>query len=122
MQMVAYQIYAYIPHFCCKGNFQLTHLYFSLKFKKAQYVTNKYSGILTEVGENYKKEQILPYIDYIFEIFSTKKIMWGSDWPVLTMAENYLTWFDIAFDFSQSLSKDEKDNVFSKTATNFYKL
>ena len=82
----------------------------------------KYSGILTEVGENYKKEQILPYIDYIFEIFSTKKIMWGSDWPVLTMAENYLTWFDIAFDFSQSLSKDEKDNVFSKTATNFYKL
>ena len=82
----------------------------------------KYSGILTEVGENYKKEQILPYIDYIFEIFSTKKIMWGSDWPVLTMAENYQTWFDIAFDFIKSLSKDEKNNVFCKTATNFYKL
>ncbi len=36
----------------------------------------KYSGILTEVGDNYTKEQITPYINFIFEIFDSKKIIY----------------------------------------------
>ena len=82
----------------------------------------KYSGILTEVGDNYTKEQITPYINFIFEIFDSKKIMWGSDWPVLTMAEKYKTWFDIAIEFVSSMTEDEKNNVFCNTATKFYSL
>ena len=82
----------------------------------------KYSGILTEIGEDYNLEQIKPYTDFIFEIFDTTKIMWGSDWPVLTMAEKYENWFDIAHTLIPNLSNDEKINVFSQTAKNFYKI
>ena len=48
--------------------------------------------------------------------------MWGSDWPVLTMAENYQTWFDIAFEFLSLMSQEEKNNIFCNTATKFYSL
>ena len=48
--------------------------------------------------------------------------MWGSDWPVLTMAEKYEKWFDIAHTLIPNLSNDEKINVFSHTAKNFYKI
>ena len=82
----------------------------------------KYSGIVTEIGEDYNLEQIKPYTDFIFEIFDTNKIMWGSDWPVLTMAEKYENWFDIAHTLIPNLSNDEKMNVFSHTARNFYKI
>ena len=82
----------------------------------------KYSGIVTEIGEDYSLEQIKPYTDFIFEIFDTTKIMWGSDWPVLTMAEKYENWFDIAHTLIPNLSNDERMNVFSHTARNFYKI
>ena len=82
----------------------------------------KFSGILTEVGKNYSKSQIDPYVEFIFEIFTPKKLMWGSDWPVLTMAENYSKWFDLAKSYCNKLSNDEKLDIFSNTAIKFYNL
>ena len=82
----------------------------------------KYSGIVTEIGADYNLEQIKPYTDFIFESFDTARIMWGSDWPVLTMAEKYENWFDIAHTLIPNLSNDEKMNVFLHTARNFYRI
>ena len=82
----------------------------------------KFSGILTEVGSDYSKKQIDPYVDFILNSFSAKKIMWGSDWPVLTMAENYGNWFDLATEYCKSFSELEKNLIFAETATNFYNI
>ena len=82
----------------------------------------KFSGILTEVGENYSKTQIEPYVDFILNLFSPNKIMWGSDWPVLTMAENYNNWFDLAMDCCNNFSESEKNMIFANTAKNFYNI
>jgi L-fuconolactonase len=92
------------------------------KLSELENVFCKYSGVLTEVDKNYSLEQIKPYVDFIFEIFKTNKIMWGSDWPVLTMVEKYENWFEIAQNLISHLSDDEKMNIFSNTAANFYKL
>jgi L-fuconolactonase len=48
--------------------------------------------------------------------------MWGSDWPVLTMADNYSNWFDLAMNYCNSFSEDEKNKIFSRNATQFYSL
>ena len=82
----------------------------------------KFSGIVTEVGEGYKITQITPYIEFILETFNSKKLMWGSDWPVLTIADNYGKWFDLAMDFCTKLSVDERLDIFSNTAKNFYRI
>ena len=37
--------------------------------------------------------------------------MWGSDWPVLTMADNYSNWFDLAMNYCNSFSEDEKNKM-----------
>ena len=87
-----------------------------------QNVFCKFSGILTEVGENYSKTQIEPYVDFILNLFSPNKIMWGSDWPVLTMAENYSNWFDLAMDSCNNFSESEKNMIFANTAKNFYNI
>ena len=87
-----------------------------------QNVFCKFSGILTEVGENYSKTQIEPYVDFILNLFSPNKIMWGSDWPVLTMAENYSNWFDLAMDCCNNFSESEKNMIFANTAKNFYNI
>ena len=29
-------------------------------------------------------------LDFVLKTFDTKKLMWGSDWPVLTIAENII--------------------------------
>ena len=82
----------------------------------------KFSGIVTEIGENYTKGQIVPYVERIFELFESQRIMWGSDWPVLTMVESYGNWFDLAQELCSVLSDDEQLNIFSRTARNFYRI
>ena len=74
------------------------------------------------MGENYSKTQIEPYVDFILNLFSPNKIMWGSDWPVLTMAEKYSNWFDLAMDCCNNFSESEKNMIFANTAKNFYNL
>ena len=98
--------------------------YITLETNTSTYIIDEQDEerIVTEIGEDYDLDQIRPYTDFIFEIFDTTKIMWGSDWPVLTMAEKYENWFDIAHTLIPNLSNDEKINVFSHTAKNFYKI
>ena len=74
------------------------------------------------MGKDYKKNQLDPYIDFILNLFGSDKLMWGSDWPVLTMADNYLNWFDLAMNYCNSFSEDEKNKIFSQNATQFYSL
>ena len=42
------------------------------------------------------KSNIIPYVNFIFETFESKRLMWGSDWPVVTMSENYSGWIQRA--------------------------
>ena len=92
------------------------------ELSKANNVHCKFSGIVTEVGKDYKKNQLDPYIDFILNLFGSDKLMWGSDWPVLTMADSYGNWFDLAMDYCSSFSQDEKNKIFSLNAKNFYNL
>ncbi len=92
------------------------------ELSKANNVHCKFSGIVTEVGKEYKKNQLDPYIDFILNLFGSDKLMWGSDWPVLTMADSYGNWFDLAMDYCSSFSEDEKNKIFSLNAKNFYNL
>ena len=82
----------------------------------------KFSGIVTEVGESYTSSEIAPHIEFILKTFGTKKLMWGSDWPVLTIAENYGKWFELAMNFCAEPSIDERLDIFANTAKNFYRV
>lgn len=53
-------------------------------------VSCKVSGMITEANwENWSYEQLLPYLDIVFEAFGEDRILFGSDWPVCLLAGTY---------------------------------
>ena len=83
----------------------------------------KVSGMVTEADvANWKKEDLLPYLDIVFQSFGTHRIMFGSDWPVCLLAAKYHEVYQIVADYISALSRDEQDAVLGKNAAAFYHL
>ena len=83
----------------------------------------KVSGMVTEADwKNWKKEDFKPYLDVIVEAFGTKRIMFGSDWPVCLVAASYKEMMSIVNEYFSSFSANEQALIFGGNATSFYKL
>lgn len=86
-------------------------------------VSCKVSGLVTEANwYHWKKEQFVPYLDFITESFGTDRLMYGSDWPVCLLAANYQEVYNIASDYFENFSTDEKTAIFGGNAAGFYKI
>ena len=45
----------------------------------------KLSGLVTEARVTDDAEALVPYMDHLLDCFGPKRLMWGSDWPVLML-------------------------------------
>lgn len=54
----------------------------------------KLSGLLTELSPDMPAEAINPIVSVLVDLFGPDRLMWGSDWPVLTLAGNYAGWLE----------------------------
>ncbi|MCO5734285.1 amidohydrolase [Rhizobium sp. SSA_523] len=81
-------------------------------------VSCKLSGLLTEAGDQ-RPEAVRPYGETILELFGPDRVIWGSDWPVLTLAADYRTWFAQARDMVPAGAHAQ---VFGGNARRFYRL
>jgi L-fuconolactonase len=86
------------------------------------FVCCKLSGLATEAKADWNIDTLRPYVNVLLETFGPKRLMWGSDWPVLNMAGNYRGWFETAQKLTQHLSEGERADIFGGTATRFYGL
>jgi L-fuconolactonase len=65
-------------------------------------VTCKLSGLLTEVRPGGGRDDVARAVGALFDLFGPQRLIWGSDWPVLTLsgcfagAGDYLGWFELA--------------------------
>ena len=92
------------------------------KFSNLDNVYCKFSGMVTEACENWTEDDLKPYSNQILKIFTDKKILWGSDWPVCNLRTDYIGWFNTAQNLTNNLSLDQKQNIFYDNAIKFYKL
>ena len=92
------------------------------KLSRLDNVYCKFSGMVTEACENWGEQDLKRYVDEILNLFTDKKIMWGSDWPVCNLRTNYLGWYNAAKNLTNELSLAEKQNIFYNNSINFYKL
>jgi L-fuconolactonase len=54
------------------------------------HVTCKVSGMVTEADQqSWTYEQLSPYMDATYEAFGPERLLFGSDWPVCTLAAPY---------------------------------
>jgi L-fuconolactonase len=92
-------------------------------FKTLENVYCKISGMVTEADwNNHSSETFKPYLDIISETFGTKKMMFGSDWPVCLVASSYENVLKIVQDYFSQYSLDEQNNIFRNNTIEFYDL
>ena len=86
-------------------------------------VTCKLSGMVTETDwRQWQPGDFEPYLDAVFEAFGPERIMFGSDWPVCTVAGPYAQVAGIVAGYVENLSEGEQAAVWGGTATEFYCL
>ncbi|WP_316310533.1 amidohydrolase family protein, partial [Clavibacter michiganensis] len=63
-----------------------------------------------------------PYADAVLEAFGPGRLMFGSDWPVCTLAATYGEVLAAAQELTAALSDAERTQVFEGTAARVYGL
>lgn len=87
----------------------------------------KISGLLTESGAEQGAADLKPYVDHLYSAFGAHRLMWGSDWPVLHLAQNqaynrYHAWVAMTKELLQNLGEAERNAMLGGTARRFYRF
>ena len=83
----------------------------------------KLSGLVTEADwRRWKVADLRPYAEVALDAFGPARMMFGSDWPVCTLAASYPDVLAAARDLTAGLSSAEREAVFAGTATSVYGL
>ncbi|MFE9680018.1 amidohydrolase family protein [Streptomyces sp. NPDC006285] len=88
----------------------------------------KLSGMVTETdlrqrrSAQERRREMLPYADTVLDAFGPGRLMFGSDWPVCTLATTYGGVSLMADALVPHLSGDERAQVFEGTAERVYRL
>lgn len=86
-------------------------------------VACKVSGLVTEADwQWWAPGDFEPYLDVVFRAFGPERIMFGSDWPVCTVAATYSKVAGIISDYVRVFSITEQAAVWGRTAARFYGL
>ena len=81
----------------------------------------KFSGLLTEAPTG-APQTLRPVWDQVLQWFGPARLMWGSDWPVLTLAGDYAAWVALSESFIGQLSPHDQGLIWSGNAHRFYGL
>lgn len=83
----------------------------------------KVSGMVTEADwAHWKYDDFVPYLDVVFDAFSTKRIMYGSDWPVCLLGGDYSSIKSIIEEYIKNLSTEQQEEIMGGNAIKFYQL
>ncbi|MEM9671814.1 MAG: amidohydrolase family protein [Cyclobacteriaceae bacterium] len=83
----------------------------------------KLSGLLTRCHpEQMKSTHLKPYIHTPMEHFGTDRVMFGSDWPVLTRADSFSRWMQVLDETLTGLNHSELTAIFAGNAKKVYRL
>ena len=80
----------------------------------------KLSGLLTEAPAGADIHMIKPVFKRVLDLFGAERILWGSDWPVLTLAASYDDWFAMVNKLVAGLPADARDAIFGGNARRIY--
>ncbi len=82
----------------------------------------KISGLNTAAAAGWTAQDLQPYIDHVMQQFGAQRVLWGSDWPVCLLADDYARVWEQSHVALQSYTQGEIDAVFGGTAAHVYKM
>jgi L-fuconolactonase len=71
---------------------------------------------------NWKPEDIKPYLDVVFKAFGNERILIGSDWPVCLVAGKYSEVMNVLIDYISDLTEENKLKILGNNAINAYNI
>ena len=88
----------------------------------AQYpnIVCKLSGLVTEAAPDWQVADLRPVVDHVVACFGPRRLLWGSDWPVVNLAGGYANWLAAAETLLADLSPNEKADIFGGNAARIY--
>jgi L-fuconolactonase len=82
----------------------------------------KLSGLLTQFDAPATLDVLEPYVSRVFDSFGPERIIWGSDWPVLTLRASYRDWLDLSLQLIRTHAPQARDAIFGGNARRVYRL
>ncbi len=83
----------------------------------------KLSGLLTEAEPQRRRdEDLTPYAASVVECFGTERVLYGSDWPVLTLAGSCGDWYGFTERFTAAWTAAERRRFYADNAIRVYAL
>lgn len=83
----------------------------------------KLSGLVTQADhDKWTARDLKPYVEYIIKCFGNDRLMFGSDWPVCTLAGSYEQVVDALSCVLESAGAADQAKIWGQNAHNFYRL
>lgn len=80
----------------------------------------KLSGLVTEAGDDWTPEDLAPVMRHLLAIFGPERLIWGSDWPVVTLRADYAQWLATAELLLANVGDAARAAIFGGNAASFY--
>ncbi len=90
-------------------------------------VTVKISGVVAYADtESWTVETLRPYVEHVIQFFGWNRVIWGSDWPVCTLASStdagLSAWVAATHALLEGCSNTERGLLLSENARRIWKL
>jgi L-fuconolactonase len=86
-------------------------------------VACKMSGLVTEADpDHWRPEDLAPYVAHALAVFGPDRVLFGSDWPVVTLASTYRRWAETLDALTAQLSTDHRRRLWGENARRWYRL
>jgi L-fuconolactonase len=82
----------------------------------------KISGVITEGDhQSWTIEEIEPYVLHALEVFGEDRVIFGSDWPVVTQAGSYKRWVEVLETLTLDLTEEARNKLWHRNGRAFYR-
>jgi L-fuconolactonase len=82
----------------------------------------KLSGLFTEMSAEQLPDDAIPYVEHVLNVFGAERVIWGSDWPELTLRDTYSRWHAWTLERIAHLDVSQQALIMGGNAQQFYKL
>jgi L-fuconolactonase len=86
-------------------------------------VACKVSGLVTEADlRHWTVADLQPYVQHVLTTFGEDRVLFGGDWPVVTMAASYRRWVTSLDELTADLSLTAQKKLWADNARRIYRL
>ncbi len=86
-------------------------------------VACKVSGLATEADwQRWQPADLAPYVAHTLAVFGPERVLFGSDWPVVTLASTYQRWAQTLDALTSQLPANQRRKLWTENARRWYRL